>query len=33
MIEVYLVQIRQKELLAEAERQRMVAIARQSKSI
>jgi hypothetical protein len=32
MIEVYLVQIRQKELLAEAERQRMVAIARQSKS-
>lgn len=32
MIEEYLVQVRQKELLAEAERQRMGAIARQSKS-
>jgi len=33
MIEEYLVQVRQKELLAEAERQRLVAIARQRKSI
>ena len=32
MIEEYLMQIRQKELLAEAERQRMVATARQGKS-
>ena len=32
MIEEYLVQVRQKELLAEADRQRMVAIARQRKS-
>ena len=32
MIEVYLMQIRQKELLAEAERQRLVALARQRKS-
>jgi len=32
MIEQYLVQVRQKELLAEAERQRMVPIARQRKS-
>ena len=32
MIEVDLMKIHQKELLAEAERQRMVAIARQKKS-